>query len=80
MPNFTVNTSNFMILCFIIKHFFIVHSKINRLSIKRLCLLGKLSSSTIVGDNVDIDTKGLRFFSNSCTIDREVAMALRHAM
>jgi len=43
-------------------------------------LLGKLSSWTIVADNVEIDTKGLRFFSNSWTIYREVAMALKHAM
>lgn len=43
-------------------------------------LLGKLSSSTIVDDKVDIDMKGLRFFSNSCIIYRELAMALKHAI
>lgn len=43
-------------------------------------LLGKLSSSTIFADKVETDTNGLRFFSNSCTIYRELATALRHAM
>jgi len=41
---------------------------LNILKKEKMYILGKLSSSTIVADNVDKDTKGLRFFSNSCTI------------